>query len=277
LAVLIAFDEMESMAGAAKATEAGTSGASNGSVAGYVLGGNTTTYPSPSNSIGKCAFPTDSMSNLGATLSSSRVKQGGFSNVGTAGYVGGGLESPGYGAVATVNKLTFSGETVSTLGSGLSSTRYGVTGFANKDVAGYSAGGNAVTTVDKFAFPGDGRSTLGTGLSSNRQESAAIANPAVAGYHLGGYDAGNIATVDKFAFPGDSRSTLGTGLPAARAYHTAGSNNGTNAVLAGGQDNVGFPTSYVKLLFSSDVFSTLGATLSAGRRFVIGFSTGTGA
>jgi hypothetical protein len=256
----------------------GTSGASNGSTAGYVMGGNTGSYPSPTNLIAKCVIASDAISNLGNTLSSSRVKQGGFSNVGTAGYVGGGLEAPGYGTVATMNKLAFSGETVSTLGSGLSATRYGMTGFANKDVAGYAAGGNGTTTVDKFAFPGDSRSTLATGLSSNRQESAAIANAAVAGYHLGGYDGASFTTtVDKFAFPSDTRSTLGTGLPVVRGYHTAGSNNGTNAVYGGGSSNVSNLNTYVKLLFATDAFSTLSATMSSQRRFVAGFSTGTGA
>ena len=85
---------------------------------------------------------------------------------GVAGYVGGGnTDANGEVCVATVDKFAFSNDARSTLGTGLSSSRRLLAGFANPNVAGYFAGGllsnfSSVATVDKFAFSNDGRSTL---------------------------------------------------------------------------------------------------------------------
>ena len=132
-----------------------------------------------------------------------------------AGYAAGGITTVG---VDTVDKFAFPSDTRSTLGTGLSSARYGRRWFCESRSCRlcrwWNHGAN-VDTVDKFAFPSDTRSTLGTGLSSARYGPAGFANPEVAGYAAGGYTSANVATVDKFAFPSDTRSTLGTGLSSA--------------------------------------------------------------
>ena len=103
----------------------------------------------------------------------------GPTRVGVAGYAAGGILSSGSSAV---DKFEFPSDTRTTLGTGLSSARDSLTGFANSGVAGYAAGGDAsgnVDTVDKFAFPADTRSTLATGLSAARRYLAGFADEGI--------------------------------------------------------------------------------------------------
>lgn len=191
---------------------------SNSGVAGYFGKGAINPPFGPDNKIRKLLFSTDTRSTLSASFSSAlRIVGGGMSNSGVAGYTAGGTTTNAVsGGVATVGKLTYSTETTSDLGTGLSAGRTSVSGFSNRGVAGYSAGGvdtgsTSLTTVDKFAFPSDTRSTLGTGLSSASDSGAGFNNSGVAGYV-----ARPDAAVDKFAFPSDTRSSVSGGLSVGR-------------------------------------------------------------
>ena len=90
---------------------------------------------------------------------------GGLANSGVAAYFAGGNTQN-----TTVNKFAFSDDSRTTLGTGLSSVRSGLSGCAKVGVAGYFAGGNGpvgyVATVDRFEFADDSRTTLGTGLTA---------------------------------------------------------------------------------------------------------------
>ena len=110
----------------------------------------------------------------------------GQGGVGLAGYWFGGYNGHLSGLYATVNKLAFADDSMSTLGTGLSAARRNSAGFAST-VAGYSLGGEwaKTTDVDRFVFADDTRTTLGTGLSVAIQSGAGMASP-VAGYHTGG-------------------------------------------------------------------------------------------
>ena len=177
--------------------------------------------------------------------------------VAVAGYFAGGAQ-PGL-AFSTVDKLDFTAETTSTLGTGLSAASFAHAGFANSAVAGYVALDSG--TVNKFAFPADTRSTLGTGLSINRNNTCGLANTGVAGYVTGGSDGTPRARVDKFAFPSDTRSTFD--LSAARWTHGAFQNNAVAGYVTGGFDASSVRTSTVfKIAFPSDSTSTLGTGLT---------------
>ena len=195
-------------------------GFANSGTAGYVAGGIEAGAGGRTAAVTKFTFSDDSRSTLSATLSNTVDQPAGMANSGTAGYVAGGeYWSSGSVFVTTVDKFAFPGDSKSTLGTGLSATRFKLAGMANSGTAGYFGGGHSgsakVTTVDKFAFPGDGRSTLGTGLSAATDNLAGMADSGTAGYIGGGLTSSRVTTVDKFAFSDDSRSTLSPGLATA--------------------------------------------------------------
>jgi len=186
-----------------------------------------------------------------------------------AGYFGGGLLNSN-NRVSTVEKLILPAETVSTLGTGLSSARHALAGMANSGVAGYFGGGDngsRVTTVDRFAFPADTRTTLGTGLSVATDYNTGINNKGVAGYFGGGFAPTRTTRVDKFAFPGEARTTLGTGLADGRGEMAGFANKGVAGYFAGGYTGSNSAT-VDKFAFPSDTRSSL--SLVNGRRATTG-------
>ena len=200
---------------------------------------------------------------------------------GVAGYVGGG-DTSGSGRSATVDKFAFASDARSTLATGLSSARWGPSGFENKAVAGYAAGGNdgsGSTAVDKFAFPSDARSTLGTGLSSGNEYGAGVSNLSTAGYAALGNlpGSGLTTTVDKFAFPSDSRTTLGTGLSTAREAICGFEDTEVAGYFAGGDTSGSgaYVNTVDKFDFSDDTRTTLATGLSSSRGWPTGFSNPT--
>jgi hypothetical protein len=235
-------------------------------VAGYFGGGVTTVVVS---TIDKFTFPADTRSTLGTGLSTARRQVGAMANSGVAGYVAGGWTSTDFSGTraATVDKITFSSDTVAALGTGLSIGRTESAGMSNSGVAGYIGGGftqvpaDTSSVVDKFAFPSDSRSTLGTGLSAGVVTPGASANNGVAGYFAGGINGGRRTTIDKFTFPADSRSTLGTGLSTATSSLTGFADQAVAGYYAGGFTGVNVDT-VEKFAFPSDTRSTLGTGLA---------------
>ena len=111
--------------------------------AGYFLGG----YNSGNlDSIDRVDFDDDTRFTIGATLTLGRSQAAGISNSGTAGYTAGGQYQPSGSWVAYlgIQKLTYSGDTVSLISATLASTgrkQLGDGGFSNSGTAGYWAGG----------------------------------------------------------------------------------------------------------------------------------------
>ena len=176
-----------------------------------------------------------------------------------AGYFAGGY---GTDFIARVDKFNFDLETLSTLGTGLTSANSLPTGFSNSGIAGYVAGGDAtspVSTVQKFAFPADTRTTLATGLSAVTSGGGSGGNKGVAGYVAFG---DQTQTVNKIAFSNDSRSILATGLSENRS-RTAGFVNNASAFYTGGM--LSASTVIDKFATSNDSRSTLANGLSVGR------------
>ena len=247
----------------------------NAGVAGYYSGGNTSGAPDVRhNFIDKFLFTNDSRSTLSATLSSTVDGGAGMSNSGTAGYAAGGYDGDATSYTTRVDKIAFSNDSKSTLGTGLSLARGAVPGgMSNSGTAGYIHGGHSGSgsaVVDKFAFSNDARSTLGTGLSVARWSMCGFSNSGTAGYAAGGTATGTYdGVVDKFAFSNDARSTLGTGLSES-VYGQAGMANSGTAGYVGG----GYPLTDVinKFAFSNDGRTTLGTGLSATRNNATGFA-----
>lgn len=159
----------------------GAAGFANSGTAGYIAGGR----DSGNNwhtTIDKITFSNDSRSSLGAVrLSTTRIQSGSFANSGTAGYVAGGYNQS-FSDLSSIDKITFSNDSSSTLGIGLSSGRTRLAGASKSGTAGYFAGGEfgtgptRVSVVQKLAFSNDSMSTVSATLSSLKSRHASFAN-----------------------------------------------------------------------------------------------------
>lgn len=130
--------------------------------AGYVAGG--FDGGSHRNTVDKIQFSNETRSTITSLPATSAYGAGTQSD--TNGYAAQGIINSGQPQTSTVFKLSFANDTFSTLGTGLSSARHGMTTFAS-DTNGYFAGSASpsLAIVDKFLFATDSRSTLATGLS----------------------------------------------------------------------------------------------------------------
>ena len=94
-----------------------------------------------------------------------------------AAYFAGGYD--GSNEISGIDKITFSGDTKSTLSATLSTARRSLAGAANSGTAAYFAGGENgvnISGIDKIAFSGDTKSTLSATLSNARAYLAGAAN-----------------------------------------------------------------------------------------------------
>ena len=259
--------------GTSTARQAGA-GMSNSGTAGYHAGGGTSGNV-PVTTIDKFAYVDDSRTTLGTGLADTRTNVPfGFSNSGTAGYIGGGWSYTGNTSIDDIDKITFSSDSRSTLGATLSANTQYLPGMANSGTAGYTGGGYAgganTATVDKITFSNDSKSTLGTGLSIARRIGMGMANSGVAGYFGAGYD-DNYAyssVVDKFTFSTDSRTTLGTGLSAGAQAGAGYADSSVAGYFTGG---TGLGSATDKFSFADDTRSS-STTLSGSRSYMAGFA-----
>lgn len=99
--------------------------------AGYFAGGWNGSYQP---SIDRILFSDDTRSTLGTSLSVGVYYVSGMANNGIAGYFGGGYVGGGAAYTSFTDKLSFSGESRTTLATGLSSRRYATAAFANSGI-----------------------------------------------------------------------------------------------------------------------------------------------
>lgn len=189
-----------------------------------------------------------------------------------AGYFLGGYVNNAYSS--SIEKLSFTSETLSTLSATLTSATSSGASYANSGVAGYNAGGQdsggSVNRIDKITFPADTKSTLAATVFQGTWQ-AGFANNGVAGYSAAGYGPslnGNdrTNTVRKLLFSTETTSQLGStvayaGLFGAMANFTVagyymGGNKLTGANLVHNEIH--------KVIFSTDTVSQLAATLTIG-------------
>ena len=168
-------------------------------------------------------------------------------------------------STTTIDKLTFSNETVATSGQPtFQYPTYECSSFANSGTAGYFMGGTGgpgsnpyQTAIFKIPFLTDVRETISATLSQGTNEQAGMANSGTAGYGLGGQITGGPKTgrIEKLAFSNDSRSTVAQSIPAL-GDGAAFANSGTAGYHAGGTDSVNVSTCE-KITFSNDTVSTV--------------------
>jgi hypothetical protein len=203
----------------------------NSGVASYICGGS---YAAPdyyTDTIQKNAFPSDTMSTMGITLSTDRNNNGAFANFGVKGYVIGGHD--GSALEKVTDTIAFPAETRSTTTS-LNRGRNYVAGVSSNGEAGYACGGmgyptssDLQATVEKFAYPSDTRTELATGLNVAIYGAGGIGNSGIAGYIAGGYAAsGQVQKGTKYAWPSDTQSTDDYMLVQPPAYTKGHSNEG---------------------------------------------------
>ena len=256
----------------------GGGGFSNSGSAAYVAG----IEGSPSSSIDKLTYATDSRTTASGTLSIAREAIGGMANSGTAGYFAGGY---GGGAFrSTIDKLAFSNDSRSTLSGTLATIRYYVGGMANSGTAGYFGGGTNATgtqvwfsNITKVVFSNDSVSTIGASLASNRQGTSGMANSGTAGYFGGGVNVENdvvsfFNNTTKITFSNDSGSTLGTALHASATIMGGFSANGISGYFVGGSPE---NRNGRKIAFSNDTGTTLTNILNIQRNTVGVANSGT--
>jgi hypothetical protein len=136
----------------------------------------------------------------------------GSSNPAVAGYNNGGFPNGG----SQVEKLTFSTESMSNLGSRLTGDMRTEPGAINNGaVSSFVFGGNRSSTdsniIQKMPFSTETYSNLAATISTITSNSNGYALKAVAGY----MNPGGTTTIDKLAFATDTKSTLAATSPTA--------------------------------------------------------------
>jgi hypothetical protein len=272
-------------------------GATGNSTAGY-FGGGVVPGLSYTGRMDKVTYSTDTTAAVpGAALSASGQNQSATGNS-TAGYFGGVGSTPGAGGRTTIDKITYSTDTRSTVpaaGSFLVARfAHGATG---NSTSGYFGGGflgpsdNVLSSVEKIDYATDTR-TLSFFLSNNaraqlaatgaRANGATITEPPAAtptpvtspvlapvpntGY-FGGGGPGTFSTMDKVSYSTDTTAAVpGANLSVARQL-LAATGNSTAGYFGGG----GFPTraQMEKVTYTSDTTAAVpGASLSVARYYL---------
>ena len=183
-----------------------------------------------------------------------------------AGYVAGGRNDAA-ASRPTVDKLSFSNETLSSLGTGLTGSTQQAGSFADSGIAGYVVGGYGtgyLSRIDKFTFPADSKTTLSATLTAAlRYNQGSFSNSGVAGYSVAGAGASYYDGIDRIAFPADTKTALAAVLTEAIAEASGCSNYGTAGYVFGGYNSASTVTSRIdKLSFPAETKSTLVATLT---------------
>lgn len=159
---------------------------SNSGVAGYVVGGSTSTSAGAGiySVIDKLAYASETRSTLSATLSPAKAYVTGVSNSGGAGYFMGGAYNTNpqssSDCSAAISKLSYSTDTMSTLGGALSISGYWASAVSNSGVAGYM--------MSIIAFLGTNYNNSPTYNYCNRISYTTDTVSSVSPYNLGNID-----------------------------------------------------------------------------------------
>jgi hypothetical protein len=223
--------------------------------------------------IDRIVFPSDTLSIIAATLTSTVGAYASYANSGYA--TGAGYAAGGYAGafVSRIDKLRFSDEVKSTLSATLSTARYSIAGFANSGTAGYAATGNQngtlTTTIDKLLFSNETNSALSETISNGRMYANGFGNTGTAGYVFGGNanSGGRQSDIQKLLYSNDTRSILSATLGQVTQSPVGAANVGVAGYSVGGfsQSPDRQLTVIDKLLFSNETRSTLTYNLVDGR------------
>jgi hypothetical protein len=231
------------------------------------------------NTINRLDFSNETFSAPGNNLS--QVRQGlGGTQSSSYGYFAGGSDpavSPSY--VATVDRIDFSSETMSTPGNNLPSGRKDI-GTSQSSSYGYFGGGydgsNHINTINRLDFSSETFSAPGNNLSQVRQGLAATQSSSY-GYFGGGSDPAvspsYVATVDRIDFLNETASLPGNNLPSGRKDIGTVSSS-SYGYFGGGYDGSNHINTINRLDFSNETFSAPGNNLSQVRQGLGGVSGG---
>jgi hypothetical protein len=209
---------------------------------GYISGGSTATGGGHEvTSSDKVTFATDATASITAVLSSARYIGGTISERSTKGYYAGGQTgTSGTNApVTTIDKLTFSTDTIASMTISLAKLRQECAGTTDGSTKGYISGGDtdsggvvATKATEKIVFSGDTISSItGADLSLARFRLCATSNGSTAGYFMGGASftppLATLNTADKLTFATDTTAAKTSANLTVAKYLSATAGDGT--------------------------------------------------
>ena len=235
-------------------------GAVSGRLAGYVMGGYTTTYVS---TIGKLNFSNYASAGIASTFANVIAVQGYFENTVSTGYSICGSTAGGVQSV--VYKLLFDSDTTATLTN--APTTFHSPASVKSGTAGYCLGGyntpSIISIIHKMLFSNETTNTITSNIGTANYSAGRASAPS-SGYYGGGITgAGNVSTVRRFAF-GSELTTDVTSTIAVRIY-LGGLNSSTSGYFPGGMDGTNPLSTIARLLFNTEAVSSLANTLSVAR------------
>lgn len=179
-------------------------GGQSSTVSGYTSGGYVYPAQTPTNTIDKFPFSSDTSASDVGEITVARYYAATQSSI-ESGYMAGGRISPAN--TDAIDKFPFSSDTPATDVGEITSARYGAAGQSSK-ISGYMAGGRAppvdTDAIEKFPFATDANSTDVSELTACKHRGTGQSSDA-SGYFSGGY--GSIDTIEKFPFAVDSPGT----------------------------------------------------------------------
>jgi hypothetical protein len=186
-------------------------GTTNNGTCAYIVGGMTTATTSGLSTTNKMPYSNDTTSSLGTTLSAARGGIGGVYNANTAGYFAGGTSDNGPTLFNTINKMTFSTDTMSTLGATLSqNVAYNPTSHSTyASTSGFFWGGYNQSpdsdVIARLTFSSETRDNPAT-LASPSRANGTVSKDTTAAYFNPG--TGATTTTQKLVYSSTTRTTL---------------------------------------------------------------------
>jgi len=233
-------------------------GCSGNSTKGYFGGGYTN---GTITTIYKINYTTESVSELGSTLSQPKRRPAAISEGSTKGYFTGGFSSAT--TYSTTDKILYSNDTCSAqTTANLSQARWGLASCSDNSTKGYFAGGfgssGAQATADKLTYATDTTSAqTSANLSQARYGLAGCSGEGTKGYFAGGISTFNVTTADKLTYSTDTTAAQTTAdLSQARQF-LAGVDNtystvfGNNSIASGNIASGQIGKFHVASVFSS--------------------------
>ena len=187
---------------------------------------------------------------------------GNLATVGIAGYTG------GAGSISNrIEKLLFSTETNSVLSATTTISMYAPGSCSNDGTAGYIAGGaingdTRYNNIDKLLYSNETKSAIAAASVEGRYKTG-TSNSGTAGYFLGGNSPATAwqSQIDKITYSNDARTTISATMsPAGFNINQTMINKNVAGYVSNPYTSSGGTNSIQKLLFSTEVYSTISAT-----------------
>lgn len=242
-----------------------------GSTYSYWMGGVALTGPLNYNTANRLVHAGESISVIGSTMAAAKYAGSNGISI-TKGYFLGGNNS---GALSTITGFTFGTQTFADISATLSNARERA-GGATSSAKCYAAGGNQyLSSIEALTFTGESIATLGATLSSAKRYADSSVSAPLKGYFFGGDNGSTTSTIDALVFSGETNGAIAATLSAAK-YQGAGAGSTTIGYFFGGDtsnaSSAGAVTTIEKLIYSTEVRSTLSSTISVARQDVSGSS-----